>query len=131
VDPDQVLITTGSQQGLDLVAKVLIDKPAAACWWKRPPTWARCRPSRRWSRRVSVDSDDDGVLVDDLPPRPAPAPTRPALHLPAAQLPEPHRPHHDRGAPRRAGGQGAELGMPLIEDNPYGDLWFDEAPPRR
>ncbi|MNZ88603.1 2-aminoadipate transaminase [compost metagenome] len=23
----------------------------------------------------------------------------------------------------------AELGIPLIEDNPYGDLWFDEEPP--
>ena len=23
----------------------------------------------------------------------------------------------------------AELGIPLIEDNPYGDLWFGEAPP--
>ena len=33
VDPAQVLITTGSQQGLDLVA------------------WARCRPSRPWSPR--------------------------------------------------------------------------------
>ena len=25
--------------------------------------------------------------------------------------------------------QAAELGLPLIEDNPYGDLWFDQAPP--
>ena len=23
----------------------------------------------------------------------------------------------------------AELGLPLIEDNPYGDLWFDKEPP--
>jgi 2-aminoadipate transaminase len=23
----------------------------------------------------------------------------------------------------------AELGLPLIEDNPYGDLWFDAPPP--
>jgi 2-aminoadipate transaminase len=22
-----------------------------------------------------------------------------------------------------------ELGLPIVEDNPYGDLWFDEAPP--
>jgi 2-aminoadipate transaminase len=30
-----------------------------------------------------------------------------------------------RGAPRRAGATAAELDLPLIEDNPYGDLWFD------
>ena len=23
----------------------------------------------------------------------------------------------------------AELGLPLVEDNPYGDLWFDKEPP--
>jgi 2-aminoadipate transaminase len=23
----------------------------------------------------------------------------------------------------------AELGLPIVEDNPYGELWFDEAPP--
>jgi 2-aminoadipate transaminase len=23
----------------------------------------------------------------------------------------------------------AELGVPLVEDNPYGDLWFDQPPP--
>jgi 2-aminoadipate transaminase len=53
VDPAQVLITTGSQQGLDLVAKVLVDA-AAASWWKRPPTWAHCKPSRPWSPRWSA-----------------------------------------------------------------------------
>jgi hypothetical protein len=42
VHGDQVLITTGSQQGLDLVAKVLIDAGSEACWWSPPPTWARC-----------------------------------------------------------------------------------------
>lgn len=40
VDPAQVLITTGSQQGLDLVAKILIDTDSKP-WWKHPPTWAR------------------------------------------------------------------------------------------
>lgn len=31
VSPEQVLITTGSQQGLDLIAKVLLDKGVKAC----------------------------------------------------------------------------------------------------
>ena len=28
-----------------------------------------------------------------------------------------------------AGLTAAELGLPLMEDNPYGDLWFDQPPP--
>ena len=43
VDPDQVLITTGSQQALDLIAKVLIDEGSRVLV-ETPPTWARCRP---------------------------------------------------------------------------------------
>ena len=55
---------------------------------------------------------------------------RRALPLRAAQLPEPDRPHHERGAPRGAGRRPPrELGLPLVEDNPYGDLWFDPPPP--
>ena len=50
VDPAQVLITTGSQEGLDLVAKTLIDA-GSGCWWKRRPISVRCRPSCRWSPR--------------------------------------------------------------------------------
>ena len=66
--------------------------------------------------------------------RPAPealaAARRRALPLPAAELPEPERPLHERGAARRAGATRARaLGLPLVEDNPYGDLWFDAPPP--
>ncbi len=57
-------------------------------------------------------------------PRPHGAP----LPLRAAQLPEPDRPHHERSAPRRAVGRGrASWACRIVEDNPYGDLWFDAA----
>ena len=101
-DASQVLITTGSQQGLDLVGKVLIDpgcevavesptylgalqafSPYEAEFVARSKatTKARCRP--RWTR------------------------PRRALHVPAAQLPEPQRPLPVGAAPAGAGGQGA------------------------
>jgi 2-aminoadipate transaminase len=79
---------------------------------------------------VSVASDDEGVLIDDLSQ--GGRRRQGALPVCAAQLPEPHRPHHERSPPRRAGRKAAaELGLPLVEDNPYGDLWFDNPPPRR
>ena len=49
VGAEQVLVTTGSQQGLDLVAKALIDEGQHGA--VESPTYpARCRRSRRWSR---------------------------------------------------------------------------------
>ena len=38
----------------------------------------------------------------------------------------PTRPEARRVALSR---RASELGLPIIEDNPYGDLWFDQAPP--
>ena len=53
-----------------------------------------------------------------------------ALPLCVAQLPESERsldlgrpPRRARRAPQRA------TGVPIVEDNPYGDLWYDVAPP--
>lgn len=47
---DEVLVTNGSQQGIDLVARVLLD-PGAVVVTKNPPTSRRCRCSRRRRRR--------------------------------------------------------------------------------
>ena len=76
VSPEQVLITTGSQQGLDLVPKILI--AAGSRILVETPTYLGAlqaftpmEPSV-----VSVDSDDHGVDAADLR---APGRTRPAL----------------------------------------------------
>ena len=42
---DNVLITSGSQQALDLIAKLLINRGDRILWWSRPPTSAHYRPS--------------------------------------------------------------------------------------
>ena len=99
VDPAQVLITTGSQQGLDLVAKILID--AGSRVLVETPTYLGALQafSPMEPEVLGVASDDEGVLVDDLAA--ANAGTRGTLSLPAAEFPEPHRPHHERGPPRR------------------------------
>ena len=62
-DASQVLITTGSQQGLDLAGKVLID--AGSRLPSKPPlTSARCRPLRLRAAVLSLPCDDDGPLPD-------------------------------------------------------------------
>src|SRR5918993_2734755 len=66
VDPAQVLITTGSQQGLDLVAEGLIDSGSRIL--VETPTYLGALQAftPMEPEVVSVDSDDEGVSVDDL-----------------------------------------------------------------
>ncbi len=129
VDPANVLITTGSQQGLDLVAKILID--AGSRILVETPTYLGAlqafMPMEPEVVSVSVASDDDGVSVDDLAAKSGPDRARFLYVLPNFQNPTGRTMSEARRAALSQ--RAAELGLPLIEDNPYGDLWFDQAPP--
>jgi len=124
VDPAHVLITTGSQQGLDLVAKALIDAGSTVA--VESPTYlgalqafTPCEPEF-----VAVDCDDEGPLPAQLG---AARDARFLYVLPNFQNPSGRcMPEARRIALVRAA---RALGLPLVEDNPYGDLWFDEPPP--
>jgi 2-aminoadipate transaminase len=126
VDPAQVLITTGSQQGLDLVGKVLID--AGSRILVETPTYLGALQAFAPMEPVVVDvaSDSEGVDVNDLADQASHA-ARFLYVLPNFQNPTGRTMTESRRAAlsRRA----AELGLPLVEDNPYGDLWFDAPPP--
>jgi 2-aminoadipate transaminase len=74
---------------------------------------------------VSVASDDQGVLVDDLVAKSKDA--RFVYLLPNFQNPTGRTMTEERRAAVSAAA--AKAGLPIVEDNPYGDLWFDEAPP--
>ncbi|MEY2952323.1 MAG: hypothetical protein RLZZ401_410 [Pseudomonadota bacterium] len=125
VNPDQVLITTGSQQGLDLVAKVLID--AGSRVLVETPTYLGALQAFTPMEPdvVSVDSDDQGVVVDDLDGK-APG-ARFIYLLPNFQNPTGRTMSEARRAAVSA--KAIALGLPIVEDNPYGDLWFDAPPP--
>ena len=152
VDPANVLITTGSQQGLDLVAKVLID-PGSRVLVETPTylgalqAFAPMEPDV-----VGVAADDEGPDLQDLlrvlgadgDTEDAPdAPERRRLLqldldptkgfprfmylLPNFQNPTGRAMSEARRAALSAEAQ--RLGLPIVEDNPYGDLWFDAPPP--
>lgn len=125
VDPAQVLITTGSQQGLDLVAKVLID-PGSRVLVETPTYLGALQAFGPMEPTpVSVASDDEGVIVDDLVAKAKDA--RFIYLLPNFQNPTGRTMSEARRAAVSAAA--AAVNLPIIEDNPYGDLWFDEAPP--
>ena len=128
VTADQVLITTGSQQGLDLVGKVLVDSGAPVA--VETPTYLGALQAFAPYEPVftSVASDNEGPLPEALARLPHDAPGCRFLYvLPNFQNPTGRVMPEARRQAVIAAAQAAQL--PLVEDNPYGDLWFDAPPP--
>jgi 2-aminoadipate transaminase len=124
IDPDHVLITTGSQQGLDLLGKVLLDEGAHVL--VEQPTYLGALQAftpygpvmQPWA------ADAEGPLADELvgDPGAAVAYLIPNFQNPGGQcLGEARRQALAQALPR-----GHTL---LIEDDPYGALWYDAPPP--
>ena len=129
VSPDQVLITTGSQQGLDLIAKVLIDKDSRLL--VESPTYLGALQAFTPMQPAveSIESDSGGVSASAL---------REALQkgerprfiylLPNFQNPTGRT--MDEARREAVIAVCREHGLPVVEDNPYGELWFDAPPPK-
>lgn len=124
VSSDQVLITTGSQQGLDLVGKVLVDpgSPVAV----EAPTYLGALQAFSLSqpRWCALEADEEGPLPEALA---AVKGARFMYLLPNFQNPTGHSISAARRVSLMAAAQAA--GVPVVEDDPYGELWFDAPPP--
>lgn len=63
---DNLLITSGSQQGLELTAKMFINKGDTVIV-ENPTYLTALSPFKSYGAQlVTVDTDDDGIVVDDL-----------------------------------------------------------------
>ena len=128
VDPEQVLITTGSQQALDLIGKVFLDKGSRLLVEKPTYLGALQAFTPMEPVAVGVDSDDEGMLIADFEKQVGTGADKARL---AAVLPNFQNPtgRTMSDARRQALVETArELDIPLIEDNPYGDLWYEQEP---
>jgi 2-aminoadipate transaminase len=120
----QVLITTGSQQGLDLVGKLLID-PGNQVAVESPTYLGALQAFAAYEPEfVAVEGDESGPQPDALDR------ARGACFVylqPNFQNPS------GRCVPaaRRLAlvERAARLGLPIVEDNPYGEIWYDAPPP--
>ena len=123
-DASQVLITTGSQQGLDLVGKVLIDAGSRVA--VEAPTYLGALQAFAPYEPVvdSVACDDDGPRPEGLA---AAQGARFLYALPNFQNPS----GRCMSEARRAAVVDAarDIRLPIVEDNPYGELWYDAPPP--
>lgn len=128
VDPQQVVVTHGSQQALSLIAQALLD-PGDLVVVEEPAYTGALQVFRAAEATVvSIPVDDDGLdtgALDELLARGA----RPVLVHTVATFQNP------RGAvlsaPRRAhlAALADRYGFRIVEDDPYGDLWFGTPPP--
>ncbi len=128
VAPDQVLITTGSQQGLDLLAKVLLD--AGSRVLVETPTYLGALQAfaPMQPRFDSVISDDGGITAQGLreqlqnEERPRFVYLLPNFQNPSGRM-------QDEARRQQLIAVCREHGLPIVEDNPYGELWYDAPPP--
>ncbi len=125
--PEQLIVTTGSQQALDLLGKILIN-PGDKVIVEGPTFLATINCFRLYGADlISAPIDDQGVDTDAL-----------------ERLVAEHRPKFVYIIPTFGNPSGAMLSLArrkavlemavkyqtlIVEDDPYGDLYFGEAPP--
>ena len=127
VAPEQMIVTTGSQQALDLIGKTLIN-PGDKVIVEGPTFLATIQCFRLYGAElISAPIDGEGVDTEAL-----------------ERLIAEHRPQFVYLIPTFGNPSGALLGLarrkkvlelavqyqtPVVEDDPYGDLYFGDTPP--
>jgi 2-aminoadipate transaminase len=129
IPTDQILMLSGSQQGLDTIGKLLID-PGAPVAVEDPTYLGALQAWRPYCPRfITIPMDDDGIDVAALEnvlksgERPRFLYLVSCFQNPTGITPSPER--------KRALLELAEkYGLPIVEDDPYGELYYEgERPP--
>jgi len=123
--PEQVLITTGSQQGIDLVGKALID-PGDTVAVEAPSYLAALQSFSTYEARFAVvGGDEEGMRVEELERLLRRSRPRLIYLVPNFQNPR----GTTLGLARRAqlARLALEHGVPVLEDDPYGELRYRGA----
>jgi len=125
VTPDQILIVSGSQQALDLLGKVLIDEGSKILVEDPSYLGALQSFSLYQPHYVPVPTDDGGLIPEAITADLADG-ARFLYALPNFQNPT----GRTLNLARRKAlvQQAAQLGLPIIEDDPYGELRYAGEP---
>ena len=126
VKAENILITTGSQQGLDIVGRAFIDP--GDCLVCEAPTYVGALQAFNFYQAtyVTVDMDENGMVVDKLESAIKTCKPKFIYVVPNFQNPS----GVTMSLKRRL--QLIELAnkyyLPIVDDNPYGDLRFEGEP---
>ncbi len=127
VDPDQVLITSGSQQALDLIGKIFLD-PGDFVALERPTYLGALQAFNAYQAQyLSMEMDDHGIMLEEFEAALKQNPKM-AYLLPNYQNPSGILLDEARRAPLAK--MAEKYGIPLIEDDAYWGLrfWGEELP---
>jgi 2-aminoadipate transaminase len=126
-DPEDMVVTTGAQQALDLVGKIFID-PSDLIAVEAPAYVGALTAFGQYEPRyLQIEIDDDGMIVDQLEEalvrgeRPKFVYTCPNFGNPGGVTLSYTRREQLVSLCR-------EAGIPIVEDNPYGMLRFEGSP---
>lgn len=120
--PDEILLVNGSQHGLDLIAKALID-PGDVVLVENPTYLGALQAMRPYSPRIyGVDSDEEGMLPEALAMAIRQYQPKLVYVMPTFQNPR----GTSMGPARRAALAAVckEAEVALVEDDPYGELRY-------
>ncbi len=122
--PDQIMMVSGSQQGLDLLGKVLVDEGSKVL--VETPSYLGALQAFSVYRPEfeSVDTDDHGLVPASVAAKGQGA--RLMYALPNFQNPTGRTLSVERRYELVE--TCARMGIPLVEDNPYGDLCYSGEP---
>jgi 2-aminoadipate transaminase len=132
VSPDQILITNGAQQGLDLLSRLLLD-PGDTVIVEAPTYFGALQVFDMYQAQYqSIEMDQGGMIPESLETalkaahRPKFIYTIPTYQNPTGVTVAPERRQELLEIAER-------YNVPLVEDDPYGELWFGEcgSPPLR
>ncbi|MDX2821366.1 PLP-dependent aminotransferase family protein [Streptomyces ipomoeae] len=122
-DADELLVTTGSQQALSLLATALVE-PGEAVLVEEPCYLAALQAFRfAGARVVAVPGDEDGVDPDALAELVARTRAKLFYTVPTFQNPTGRTLPGERRA--AVASVAARLGLWIVEDDPYGELRFE------
>ena len=126
IKPEQVIIVSGSQQALDLIGKVFINEGDKVL--VEAPTYLGALQAFDlfFPKYVSLPSDEDGLDADQITAEHA-QDAKFLYALPNFQNPTGRLMTEARRQALVA--KARELNLLVIEDDPYGELWYTSAPP--
>src|SRR5438132_3966531 len=127
--PDDILITNGSQQALDLIAKMLLD-PGDAVLVEKPTYLGALQAFNQYQATyAAVPMDEDGMQVDEVErmlSRRGGRRIKLIYALPNFQNPTGRSMSLARR--RRLVELASAFGVPIVEDDPYGELRYEGEP---
>jgi len=119
---DRVLITTGSQQGIDLVGKVFIERGDAVVV-ENPCYLAALQAFSGYEASfISIDSDEEGMRVDQI--ENALKHSSPKLIYIVSEFSNPKGTTLPYGRRQKLIELSARYRVPILEDNPYSELRY-------